>query len=188
MSGSTADRQRILRSLLEADQPLERVLRDLAEVPWDGDEELVTLRPAQVIETLNRFRTHRLDANEVETWANAIEGREDIGLDEGSQELLKEAIFELANPELQGALTDKTAQRWIERLSFEQDDTITLHQHVRVVRDVPEQGVSKGMSGAVIAVLKLPHRAYEVEVIDAERTVHQATLVDDDLEVVKSEP
>ena len=76
----------------------------------------------------------------------------------------------------------------IERLSFEQDDTITLHQHVRVIRDVPEQGVSKGMSGAVIAVLELPHRAYEVEVIDAERTVHQATLVDDDLEVVKSEP
>ncbi len=62
---------------------------------------------------------------------------------------------------------------------------IAMHQVVRVVRDVPEQGVSKGMIGAVIEAFEVPEHAYEVEFVDAEgRTVVQATLTEKDLEVV----
>jgi hypothetical protein len=64
---------------------------------------------------------------------------------------------------------------------------IAIHHVVRVVRDVPEQGVAKGMTGAVIEAFGVPERAYEVEFVDAEgRTVLQATLVEEDLEVVSN--
>lgn len=63
---------------------------------------------------------------------------------------------------------------------------IEIHKVVRVVRDVPEQEVSKGMIGAVIEVFDVPIRAYEVEFTDCDgRTVAQATLAEEDLEVVR---
>ncbi|MCA3010942.1 MAG: DUF4926 domain-containing protein [Myxococcaceae bacterium] len=64
---------------------------------------------------------------------------------------------------------------------------LAMHQVVRVVRDVPEQGVTKGMVGAVVEVFELPRAAFEVEFVDAEgRTVRQATLAEDDLEPVRN--
>jgi hypothetical protein len=65
---------------------------------------------------------------------------------------------------------------------------ITMHQVVRVIRDVPEQGVAKGMVGAVIEIFEVPVRAYEIEFVDSEgRTNVQATLTENDLEVVSSD-
>jgi hypothetical protein len=117
MSESSVDRRRILRSLLELDRPLDAVLGDLAGVAWDSEEELVILQPGHVIDMLNRFKSGRYGTEDVERWANAIEGRDDIGLKDESRALLKEAIFDLANPDLQGALTIEVAERWVERLS-----------------------------------------------------------------------
>lgn len=69
-----------------------------------------------VIAVLKRFQAGVLSPEAVEAWANAVEGREDIGLEPESSELLEEAIFDLANPVLQGALTGDTVERWIQRL------------------------------------------------------------------------
>jgi len=60
-----------------------------------------------------------------------------------------------------------------------------MHQTVRVTREIPDQGVAKGMIGAVIEVFDAPEPAYEVEFVDAEgRTVLQATLAEQDLEII----
>ncbi len=62
---------------------------------------------------------------------------------------------------------------------------LSLHQVVRVVRDVPEQGVTKGMVGAVVGIFELPQFAFEVEFVDAEGgTVLQATMTEGDVEPV----
>jgi len=66
---------------------------------------------------LRRFKSGGLSAQQAESWANVIEGREDIGVESDNRELLNEAIFDLANPDLQGSLTTAAAERWIERLS-----------------------------------------------------------------------
>jgi hypothetical protein len=83
---------------------------------WDSERELVTIRPAHVLKVLSRFRSGALSAEQVEKWANAIEGREDIDLEAQNRELLREAIFALANPDLQGDITTDVADRWIERI------------------------------------------------------------------------
>jgi hypothetical protein len=117
MRRAREDQRRALRSLLELDQPLDAVLRRLATFGWDSDEELVTLRPAHVIHVLKTFQDGEYVAGDVERWANAVEGRDDIGLDDEAAPLLKEAIFDLANPSLQGAITPEAASTWIARLA-----------------------------------------------------------------------
>jgi hypothetical protein len=117
MSNPSLDRRRILRSLVELDGPLVTVLRDLSGLPWDSDAELVTLRPVHLVDILDRFKSGALSAEDVEGWANAIEAREDIRLEAENRGTLKEAIYDLANPTLQGSLTTEVAQRWLERLS-----------------------------------------------------------------------
>jgi hypothetical protein len=62
---------------------------------------------------------------------------------------------------------------------------LAMRQVVRVVRDVPEQGVTKGMVGAVVGIFELPQFAFEVEFVDAEGgTVLQATMTEGDVEPV----
>lgn len=117
MSAPSLNRQQILGSLLKLDRPLVVVLRDLAGVAWDSEEELVTLRPAHLIEILSRFKSGGLDAEDVENWANAIEGRDDIEFGDDDHGTLKEVLFNLANPELEGPLTAETAEGWVERLN-----------------------------------------------------------------------
>jgi hypothetical protein len=62
---------------------------------------------------------------------------------------------------------------------------ISLHQVVRVTKDVPGEKVTKGMIGAVVEVYEVPRRALEVEFTDEEgRTILLATLAEEDVEVV----
>jgi hypothetical protein len=49
---------------------------------------------------------------DVELWANLVESREDIS----ATPIVRQAIFELANPDLEGKLTHETAERLIGRL------------------------------------------------------------------------
>ena len=115
MSGEV-ERLRILQSLLELDGPLEKILSELTSLGWDSEEELVTLQPQHVMEILSRFKSGVLDAKDVERWANVVESREDVRLDPESRGVLKAAIFELANPVLQGPITVENTERVIERL------------------------------------------------------------------------
>lgn len=118
---TSGEQLRILLSLLELDRPLEAVLRDVAGLAWDSEQEVVRLRAQHVVAVLHRYRSGGLTAAEVEGWANAIECREDFGVDPEGGALLETAIFDLANPTLQGALTSEAAERWIERLSTARD-------------------------------------------------------------------
>ena len=117
MTASREDRRRALRSLLALEQPLDGFITGLAAFGWDCDEELVTLRKAHVVLALQRFQQGEVVAGDLERWADAVEGRDDIGLDDTAVSILKDVIFALANPSLQGGLTVELAGRWISRLS-----------------------------------------------------------------------
>ncbi len=66
---------------------------------------------------------------------------------------------------------------------------LALLQVVRVLRDIPAEGLLSGMIGTVVEVFDSPHPAYEVEFIDpAGRTLKQAALVEEDLEVLGANP
>ena len=110
------DAHQILNSLLQWDQPLAQLTSLVQELDWDSEEELVFLSPNHIQSALERFLKGEVTASEVESWANLIEGREDVGFQTNTETLLKELIYELANPTLTHPLTQQTANAWLQRL------------------------------------------------------------------------
>jgi hypothetical protein len=58
--------------------PIEQSISDLAQLEWGSEIELLPLEAAQIQNALQLFAQEAISASEVETWANAIECRDDI--------------------------------------------------------------------------------------------------------------
>jgi hypothetical protein len=112
-----ADRHEALQDLLSLRQPLPAAIEAVKKYPWDSDVALVTMTRTDALRLLDAFTSGRLTAGECEAWANAVEGRDDIDLEEGAEAVLKDFLFELATPEASRALTHDTAAAWRQRLT-----------------------------------------------------------------------
>lgn len=109
-------RKTVLVSLLQYDKSLQEHRNDLKSIPWDCDEELVILNGNHISKVLKRFVKGELSKEEIEEWANLIEGREDIEIEMAQEELVGNIINHMANPELQGTLTIDQANVWLDSL------------------------------------------------------------------------
>lgn len=90
-----------LNSLISLEIPLDALGDVLSTFNWDWSEApLARLDGAAVVAVLRRWARNEISDNDVETWANLIEGREDIAF----EPVAAAAIFDLANPDLQGPL------------------------------------------------------------------------------------
>jgi hypothetical protein len=109
-----------LQSLVQFDRPLNQVLSALNQMDWDSEQEVMILKREQIAIILQRYLNGHLQSTEVEDWANAIECREDIGYEEGYEYLLRDLIYELANPLLTRSLSPQTAKNLLNTLSDKQ--------------------------------------------------------------------
>ncbi|MDX2094402.1 MAG: hypothetical protein SFW64_00435 [Alphaproteobacteria bacterium] len=109
-------RAELLVSLVEASDRVSRIVSDLNKFPWDSPVALLTLTRSDVARILGRYEEGRLTADEVEAWANAIEGREDIAYEINHEEVLAEIIHQLANPLITVPLTPSSAHAMMERI------------------------------------------------------------------------
>ncbi|MCB2262904.1 MAG: hypothetical protein LGR52_08210 [Candidatus Thiosymbion ectosymbiont of Robbea hypermnestra] len=116
-------RKTLLTQLLVLSLPIETTLKALARFGWDSDQELSILKLDHIEDVLRRYLAGQLTANLVETWADAIEGREDIGMEERDEDFLREVIFELANPVLHRSLSEGYARSILSRLHQARLDT-----------------------------------------------------------------
>jgi hypothetical protein len=110
-------REQLLAALVAGVDPPDEIARELAAFPWDSDGELVRLTKRDAEAMLSRYLDAVVDERHVEAWADAIEGREDVGFDSDGPELLAEMVFELANPAITQPLTRELAGAWLERLT-----------------------------------------------------------------------
>ncbi|MGI5215492.1 hypothetical protein [Plantactinospora sp. CA-290183] len=101
-----------LRNLIELRTSLTEAVAALARFEWDSDTELVVLTRLDGMRLLRRYREHDLTAHECQRWAEALEGRDDVGLEPGFEDTIKEFLFEIATPELAGELTPELASGW----------------------------------------------------------------------------
>lgn len=99
------DGKAALASLLCFDRPLVEIESLLGSLGW-GEEPLVTLRRENIASVLRRYLAGEIDAATVEEWANLIEGRDDVEFASPDEEVIIQAIHDLANPVLQGRLAD----------------------------------------------------------------------------------
>ncbi len=110
------ERKEILLRLVEASDALQDIVLDLNRLSWDSSRPLVTLTRPDIARVLGRYLNEELSENDIELWANAIEGREDVQYEIGHEDILAEAIHQLANPLLTSALTLASAQELLDSL------------------------------------------------------------------------
>ena len=91
-------RQEYLNALVNFDQPLSTILPILKTFPWDSSEAIITLKKEHLIVN------NALSVTDLESWADAIECREDITYETDYEDLINDIIFLLANPTLEESL------------------------------------------------------------------------------------
>ena len=107
----------ILKSLLTFDRPLGELRQELSKLKWDSENSLIQLSADHVRLVLARFLKGELSADAVEEWANLIECREDIGFESEFEDVLKDVIFELANPGLVHPIDRAFIEGWLDCLA-----------------------------------------------------------------------
>jgi hypothetical protein len=115
MSGPGERRQErttALEDLIYLRVPVRHAVKVLSTFGWDSPNELVMLTPSVALSALEGFEQGKINKTELMEWAEAIEGREDVGFDPSSKALLKKFIFNIANPELTEELSTELAQSW----------------------------------------------------------------------------
>jgi hypothetical protein len=119
MTGSPDDvqvRKVALEDLIQLRGSVDDARQRLRAFDWDANPNLVALTPATVIGVLDRYLSGKVTADEIEKWADGIEGREDIAFPPLYETVLKELLFELANPKINRPLSPESAREWSERL------------------------------------------------------------------------
>jgi hypothetical protein len=90
-------------------------IRKLGRFPWDSPEELTVLAVTDVVSALESYALGEMDPDDLESWAEAIAGRDDVAMETAAADVLTQAIFELSSPELFGPVAS-TAPRLLECL------------------------------------------------------------------------
>ena len=111
---SPNSRRAVLNSLLAYDRPADVLRMALGQYERDCPQPLVVLTRERVVSVLQRFLRGELSAEAVEAWADLVELRDDIDL---TDEQVMDAIFVLANPMINGALDNQSANGLIASMS-----------------------------------------------------------------------
>ena len=104
------ERRAVIWALVELSGEIDAIISAVRAFPFDADQPLVTLTSAHIDSILERYLRGRLSAKEVERWADAVEGRDDIRYSEGQESEITDALFKLSTPELNGLLSPATAE------------------------------------------------------------------------------
>ena len=97
----------LLDKFLNMHEPVELLYDQLNKYKWDSNSELIILTRKHIIQALHLYISGEIVESKIEAWANAIESREDIGIENKFDKLIKDIMYELANPDLTSELTKK---------------------------------------------------------------------------------
>ncbi len=93
-------RKDLLDRLIKFDPPDRSILQALSKFDWDTEQPVVELTSRDIIALLDRYISGELSLHDVEYWADALEVRDDVGFPPDRDDLVKDAISRLANPDL----------------------------------------------------------------------------------------
>lgn len=90
----------------------------LAVLDLDYEGDGIELKKKHLTLALQRYLQGVLSHSDIESWANQIEGREDVQFESGCEQLVEEVLYELANPDLTKPLNQPRARMLIDRFSI----------------------------------------------------------------------
>ncbi len=94
----------ILKDVLSINGNLFSLDNELSFYPWDCEKPLLKVEKEDLIKIIDRSISGDINYNILIHWANLIECRDDI---EFQHEYLQEIMFEIANPEINGRITNE---------------------------------------------------------------------------------
>jgi hypothetical protein len=106
----------LVDSLLTMALPLADIAEQLAKLGWDYEGIGVRLTPDHFSNVLARYLRGEMSEVDVETWANLIEGRDDVEFDQSFEALVRDVLHELANPILTHPLDPARARHLVDIL------------------------------------------------------------------------
>lgn len=95
----------LLRRMVAFELPVEPTVESLAALPYDCDSDLVVVAPTDVLRMIDRSLGRELSLEQLVEWAEFLEVRDGVGFAAPNSDRLKEILWELANPELCGEVT-----------------------------------------------------------------------------------
>lgn len=93
------DRSALLAALIRHENPLDKVVMGLAELPMDATP-AATLTRLDISAILDRYVLGELTALDVARWAALVECREDIQFEPRHEEVIADALYDLANQDI----------------------------------------------------------------------------------------
>ncbi len=112
----SGERLGVLERLVECSAPLDDSARALRQFEWDYDGPTFVVTRLHLVGIAEKYLKGDLWANNVELWANLLEGRDDISFESGYEKELSTFVYELANPLLVGSLDHRRAAEIIDLL------------------------------------------------------------------------
>ena len=106
-------RKQILLEIFNVEGDLGKLQNEILEYPWDSEMPFLIISKGDLAKTIQKFILSDALFLEVENWANLLECRDDIQYE---PEELKEYIFELANPYLNGEIKKERLQEIVNEL------------------------------------------------------------------------
>ncbi|MBX7229849.1 MAG: hypothetical protein K1X48_09615 [Burkholderiaceae bacterium] len=110
-------REKVLQQLVSFSKPLDILLDEVKRLDWDFDGSSINMDVKHICGVLLRYINGELTTQDVESWANLVEGREDIDFESSHATVMDECIYELANPYLTSVLSVERAGELIQLLS-----------------------------------------------------------------------
>jgi hypothetical protein len=111
------NRYEALSDLIALRAPLPELASLLSELESDPDDDVLPeMRTKDAVHALDLFLDREISAHELEEWANLLEGREDFTFEKSQEEVLKDFIFSMANPDMNEPITPATAKKWKKQL------------------------------------------------------------------------
>jgi len=106
-------RAEILNELIRFQSPTKPLLRELKSFGWDWPEEhpLVVLKKEDLLHVIDRFLRGELESAQLQEWAENLECREDIKLQEEDRERIDDVFFRIATPCINDPLTFEVVQK-----------------------------------------------------------------------------
>ena len=104
------DRLSVLKDLVAFNKSINELSSMLSQLSWDYDGRPLVVHSSEIKIVLERFLSGDCSAKELEDWANLLECREDLELEEQKFEAIENVIDCLANPVLQGEITTTSCE------------------------------------------------------------------------------
>ena len=107
------NRKEILEDLVLLREDIGVLKKELAQHSWDIEVPLLNVTEADFVRILQRCINNEIDSETLSDWANIVECRDDLDF---VNEKLIDILFELANPEINGKITEKRLKEIVKDL------------------------------------------------------------------------